>query len=96
MSAAAVRGLSRRIGDGGRLRVRVSLAQIAALLIDIPHDGASTALLPETESDLDDAREVTDWGTARRLRSPLEVGVLHPVWGRPARALGIDLPEWLP
>ena len=94
MAAAAVRGLTERVKTGRGGRARLSLARTARLLVDAGRGHAFEALAAETEDDLWQATEPTDWGAARRVKSPHVVAGAPAAWDWPARRLGWSAPRW--
>jgi crotonobetainyl-CoA:carnitine CoA-transferase CaiB-like acyl-CoA transferase len=94
MATAALQGLRRRLETGEGTVARLSLARIAALLVSGPEE-TDGALAPEVPGDSDDAIEQTEWGPARRMRSPLTFDGVPPSWGLPARALGTAEAVWV-
>jgi hypothetical protein len=94
MAAAAVRGLSERLRTGRGFEGRTSLARVAELLLSAPVAEIAGNLGAADEADWSDALESTDFGMARRLRSPLNIAGTPLQWDRPARKLGSALPNW--
>jgi len=93
LAAAAVRGLVHRRRTGFGLESRTSLARIAALLVSNPSPPPEP-LAPETADDLAEAIEATAWGTARRIRPPVEIAGAPLGWDLPARPLGSAPAAW--
>jgi crotonobetainyl-CoA:carnitine CoA-transferase CaiB-like acyl-CoA transferase len=93
MAAAALRGLSRRAGDGRGSRWRLSLAATSRLLVDAARPDPQAPPVAG-EPALDDSIETTSWGPARRLVAPLSVPGAALRWDRPARAIGSDPARW--
>lgn len=94
MAAAAIRGVNRRISDGGGTQARLSLARTAKLLVDSGEGHSSTALAPETAEDLAEEIEATDWGPARRIRPAAVVEGAPMYWSRSATGLRSAEPCW--
>jgi crotonobetainyl-CoA:carnitine CoA-transferase CaiB-like acyl-CoA transferase len=88
LAAAVVQGLSRQRATGRASRARISLARVAALLVDGPASADPETAIAETPDDLPQAIEPTAWGPARRLRPPLEVAGYPMRWPLPAGPLG--------
>jgi len=95
MAAAVLRGLAERLATGAGTRARLSLARTGKLLVDHPPgDARLPALAPETGADLAFDLELTAWGPARRLRSPLSVAGTAMRWNLPAGPLHAVPPVW--
>jgi len=91
MAAAVLRGLSTQRG----FQARASLAGTAQLLVSRRPTGRPANLITATtDTDWSDEVELTEFGPAHRLRSPVQIGeaVLH--WDRPAVSLGSSPPEF--
>jgi hypothetical protein len=94
MAAAVVRGLAQRIATGQGFEGRTSLARMAQLLISGPAGRVTGDLGPAGEEDWSDDIEATEFGPARRLRSPVTLGDTPMHWDRPAVKLGSSAPAW--
>lgn len=94
MAAAAVRGLTERLKTGRGFEARTSLARVAELLVGAPIAEIAGNLSAAEETDWSDAIEATDFGIARRLRSPIVIGSTPLQWDRPASRLGSAEPTW--
>jgi crotonobetainyl-CoA:carnitine CoA-transferase CaiB-like acyl-CoA transferase len=94
MAAAAIRGLSERLKTGRGFEGRTSLARVAELLLSAPVTGIAGNLGVADEADWSDSVEATDFGMARRLRSPIAIASTQLQWDRPARKLGSAQPTW--
>jgi hypothetical protein len=94
MAAVAVRGLRERLETGRGFEGRLSLARVAELLVCAPTTQIAGDLGALHESDWSDAIEHTDFGMARRLRSPIVIGSAPLQWDRPASRLGSTAPTW--
>jgi hypothetical protein len=94
LAAAAVRGLTERQVTGRGFAARTSLARVAGLLAGAPITEIADTLAVAEESDCSDTDEVTDFGIARRLRSPIVIGTVPLHWDRPASRLGSAAPAW--
>ncbi len=92
MAAAVLRGLALRAG-GRAVSARLSLARTGEALALHPGDADTGTLTPD-DADWQEAPEPTGWGPARRLRPPLRVGGIAPVWSIPAGLLRRDPPRW--
>ncbi len=94
LAAAAVRGLRERLETGRGFEGRISLARVAELLASAPIAETAGNLGAAGEADWSDTNEATDFGIARRLRSPLLIGTAPLQWDRPASRLGSSAPMW--
>jgi crotonobetainyl-CoA:carnitine CoA-transferase CaiB-like acyl-CoA transferase len=94
MAAAAVRGLKERLETGRGFEGRTSLARVAELLVSAPVAGIVGNLGAAEEADWSDGIEATDFGMARRLRSPMTIASAPLQWDRPAAKLGSAPPTW--
>jgi hypothetical protein len=95
LAAAAVRGLTQRLGSKQGLSARASLARTAALLMRHPtRSGVSPLFAPGTTDDLATALEASGWGPMRRLRPPVDVAGAPMRWSLPAQRLGSSQPCW--
>lgn len=94
MAAAAIRGLREQLETGRGFEGRTSLARVAELLLSAPVAPIAGSLSAADETDWSDAIEATDFGMARRLRSPITIASAPLQWDRPARKLGSALPIW--
>jgi hypothetical protein len=94
IAAAAVRGLMERLKTGRGFEARTSLARVAQLLASAPVAEVAGNIGPADETDWSDGTEATDFGMARRLRSPIVIGSTFLQWDRPASKLGSAAPTW--
>jgi crotonobetainyl-CoA:carnitine CoA-transferase CaiB-like acyl-CoA transferase len=94
LAAAAVRGLIERLKTGRGFEARTSLARVAQLLASAPVTAVAGNIGAAAEADWCDSTEATDFGMARRLRSPLVIGSTLLQWDRPASRLGSAAPTW--
>jgi len=96
LATAALRGLEIRLRTGAGSIARASLARTGALLMTtLNHSEKSNqALAQEIESDQDPAIENTFWGSARRLRWPLEASGVNMQWDQPSGPLGSSEANW--
>jgi crotonobetainyl-CoA:carnitine CoA-transferase CaiB-like acyl-CoA transferase len=85
MAAVAIRGVTRRMGQGNGTEARLSLARTAKMLIDAGAGGAADPLAAETTADLSPEIEATDWGQAQRLNSPITIDGTPMRWESPTR-----------
>ncbi len=95
MAAAAVRGLRERLETGQGFEGRTSLARVAELLVNAPVAGIAGNLGSAEEADWSNGLEATDFGMARRLRSPINIASTPLQWDRPAAKLGGAPPTWV-
>ena len=94
LAAMALRGLTQRLQTGRGFEARTSLARVASLLSGAAAAPLGNSLTPPDAADWSDAIEASDFGPARRLRSPLRIGNLPLTWDRPAAKLGGAAPAW--
>ncbi|MGI9450258.1 MAG: CoA transferase [Geminicoccaceae bacterium] len=94
MAAAVLYALALRQREGRVLSARLSLARTAHLLAKTKRETLSDGLRPETDDDVDRRLEETDWGPAKRVKFPLTIEGVHPVWPYPAGPLGSSAPAW--
>lgn len=94
MAAAVVRSLIWRVTENRATTARLSLARTAQSLIDLPP--ATVAMEPVAADDVDFSPlpEQTEWGPARRCKSPVSVDGAPAAWERPASSLGSAEPCW--
>ncbi|WP_261385666.1 CoA transferase [Tateyamaria omphalii] len=94
LAAAVLRALRVRNQTGRILSARLSLARTAELLISEGARGFIGRDLTETANDLSETKEMTSWGSARRLRFPILIDGAEPKWQLPAGKLRMDAPAW--
>ena len=94
MAAAVLRALLACERDEPVADARLSLARTAELLAVYPQEDADTMSLTFADGDWTEDLEQTPWGSARRLRSPLQVGEIAMTWRSPACELGSTAPQW--
>lgn len=94
MAAAVLHGLYKR-REGVVLNAQLSLARTARLLSEAKTTSYEPDVASVSDEDFAQDLEQTGWGTSRRLRFPMTVGDLAPVWRYPARPLRSDHPVWL-
>lgn len=94
MAAAVLRALVARERDEPVADARLSLARTAELLAAYPQEDTEPLALAFEDRDWANALEQTPWGSARRLRPPLQVGETAMAWRTPACELGSATPQW--
>jgi hypothetical protein len=94
MAAAALSGLAQRVRSGCATQARLSLARTAKLLTDQGRVPLSSHLAVESDEDWSARLEHTAWGSARRLRPPVQMAGSPMQWALPASALGSAQPVW--
>jgi CoA-transferase family III len=94
LATAVIRGLTQRIATGQGFEARTSLARAAQLLINGPAGKLYGDLGASWEGNWSDDIEATEFGPARRLRSPVTIGDTPMHWDRPAPKLGSSAPIW--
>lgn len=94
LAAAAVRGVISRSTGAVATTGRLSLARTAKLLIDHKASASIAAFAPSADLDFAEAVERTDWGAARRLLPPADIGGAPMAWSRPAAKLGSGAAVW--
>jgi hypothetical protein len=67
---------------------------VADLLANVPLAGMLGNFGAAEEADWTDGVEATDFGLARRLRSPITIASMPLAWDRPAVKLGSVPPTW--
>lgn len=95
MAAAVLHAVNENRAHGATLSARLSLARTAHLLVGSKRGDLGPGIEAETEADLAQTMEHTDWGPARRPRFPLRVAGICARWDHPARELGSAPAEWL-
>jgi hypothetical protein len=93
VAAAAVRGLRTRLLCGRGSTARLSLARIAAVLID-GRAGSFDDSLGDARPFDSATREETAFGPLQRLAPPLDIAGAPQHWTRPAAALGSSPATW--
>ncbi len=96
LAASVIRGLVRRVTQGGGSSVRASLARTAAMLNQLspPRDREVMPLPEELLSDWSSDMESTPWGPARRLLPPYSIKNTRAYWDLPAGKLGDGKATW--
>ena len=94
IAAAAIHALNCRDSKGEIYSARLSLARTACLLMTQTSDPADTRFANETEQDVDDLIEATEWGDARRIRFPLAIEGMPAQWNYPAGSLHRSEANW--
>lgn len=97
MAAAVLTGMTQRLYRGTGYRARLSLARTAQLLLAHPYPThyRPEPLTPAESTDENPETELTYWGAAQRLRTPLSLQGTALQWALPATPLGTSQPEWL-
>lgn len=94
IAAAAIHALNSRDNIGAIYSARLSLARTAYLLMSQTSDPADSSFANETEQDVDDLIESTEWGKARRIRFPLAIEGMPARWNYPACSLHSSKARW--
>lgn len=96
LAASVIRGLARRVTQGGGSCVRASLARTAVMLNQLspPRDRQIEPLREELLSDYANDIERTPWGAARRLLPPYSIDQTRAYWELPAGKLGDGAAVW--
>ena len=94
MAAAALIGLARRRDNGIGSISRLSLARVAALLISGPEGDPAASIAPAGGADYAPEIELTGWGPAQRLISPVTIGGAPLSWKHAAGPLGAARAAW--
>ncbi|OVZ60961.1 MULTISPECIES: CoA transferase [unclassified Pigmentiphaga] len=94
LATAAIRGLTERARTGCGSEARASLARTAALLVQGVAPADAAPLAPEARDDCTMPSEMTAWGRARRVKSPLAVAGAPMAWDIPAGPLGASPASW--
>lgn len=97
MAAAVLTGMAHRLNRGTGYHTRLSLARTAQLLLAHPYPTyyRPEALAPAGPADENPETELTYWGAAQRLHTPLSLQGTALQWALPATTLGTSQPEWL-
>ena len=94
MAAAVLHALYKRATAGKVSSAKLSLAATARLLGKTKRTALHDSLAGETETDIDPAIEETTWGSARRIRFPIEITGIGSAWNYPAGDLRSTAPTW--
>ena len=94
MAAAVLRGVQARVNEQRAMRMRLSLARTAWLLVESPRPPERAEWQPLRPEDIAADIEQTSWGPARRVAAPVSVGGVRMQWDRPATALGSAEARW--
>lgn len=94
MAAAVIRGLRARLSDSKLRKARLSLARTAELLFVARGEATATDFPPAARTDFASNPEITPWGSARRLKPPLQMSNCAMHWDRPAQKLGSTVARW--
>ncbi len=93
VAAAAVQGLRTRLLHGRGATMRLSLARVAAVLIDGPASTFDDTIEHADPFELA-TREETPFGPLQRLAPPLDIAGAPQHWTRPASRLGSSPATW--
>lgn len=94
MAAAVLHALRLRRTQGVVLSARLSLARTARLLAGTARPRKAGTWPAPLAGDLARMVEETAWGPARRVRFPLQIEGIVPVWRHPAGDLRSTPPRW--
>ena len=94
IAASVIHALNRLQTHGEVYSARLSLARTACLLMSRPSHPTDSTFTAETEDDLSETIEHTDWGKAKRIKFPLEIEGVPAIWRFPATRLKSVDPEW--
>ncbi|MGI4985807.1 MAG: CoA transferase [Janthinobacterium lividum] len=97
MAAAVVRSLQWRVAEGRTTTAKLSLAATAHSLLALPRIATMAAMADDSGSrgaDYQASLEQTEWGPAKRCRSPLLVNDVPLTWQYPSSGLGTAEPMW--
>lgn len=94
MAAAVLKGLLQRLENGAGYRARLSLARVAASLMQWPAAQQEAPFTPLQRVDFNPALEWSTFGLAQRLNFPIRLAGTPIVWSRPPCRLGAAAPEW--
>ena len=99
MACGAMVALARRAREGGSWLVRISLAQIGKLIVDLGEVAESAARDAPAEfapDELERWSTVTDTpsGKLRHLKPTVQLSETPPYWARPSVPLGYHQPVW--
>ncbi len=96
LAAAVCRALVRLIVDHQASDIRVSLARIAKLLVDLGDGGDITGPeLGASEVARCSEEAMSSFGPIRRVRCPGSIDGIDPRWAIAPGPLGVDAPVWL-
>lgn len=95
MAAAVLKGVHRRAVLGEGYRARLSLARVAADLMQWPTPQQDEAFCAPRQPDFQPALEWSAFGLGQRLRFPLHLPGTPVVWSRPPAPLGTATPGWI-
>lgn len=94
MAAAVLRALIWRVTENQASTARLSLARVAHSLTESPGTSSVAESLTLCSNDLSPELEQTEWGPAKRCKSPVSVGGIPLTWQLPASRLGSVEPDW--
>ena len=95
MAAAAIKLMTLSLNGQNTRMAKLSLSRVAELLIgqeqeEVPFESD----LECVDEDFNPQAEMTSWGAAHRLRSPLHIRNCELAWNKPACRLGSNEPQW--
>lgn len=93
MAAAAVRGLTKRLAEGGGSTWRLSLARTARHLL--PQEAATGETGPPAIPAVEDRVFWSPGGPVRRLTMPVTLAGIPIFWERPGDPYGSATPDWV-
>ncbi|MFK3704946.1 CoA transferase [Klebsiella sp. NPDC088457] len=94
MAAAVLKGLYQRLAHGEGYRARLSLARVAAFLMQWPTPDPAAPFAAPRSADYQPALEWSAFGLGERLRFPLQLPGTPVVWSRPPSPLGTAAAGW--
>ncbi|MGR7706332.1 CoA transferase [Klebsiella aerogenes] len=94
MAAAVLKGIAQRIESGKGYHARLSLARVAASLMEWPGARHEMPFTPLQRRDFQSAMEWSTFGLAERLTFPIRLAGTPIIWSRPPCRLGSAAPEW--
>jgi CoA-transferase family III len=94
MAATVVRSVIWRITENRATTATLSLARTAQSLIELPRTASVAEGLTTSSSDFSASLEQTEWGPAKRCKSPILVNDVTLAWRHPASSLGSAEPHW--
>ncbi|MEM6463134.1 MAG: CoA transferase [Pseudomonadota bacterium] len=94
LAASTLKALRRRSETGEIHSARLSLARTALVLIEAKRPDTGSGFRSESDDDLCDRLEQTDWGPARRIRFPISTAGTKIGWKHAAGNLRTSKPSW--
>lgn len=94
MAAACIKAIELSISQGESSCVQLSLARTAELLKTFRQNKNDVMDINFTHNDADPIAEITPWGNAYRLKSPLSMAHTPLSWARPACEFGAFPAKW--